>query len=227
MLIGTYYSFSRIGFAAVLIGSFLFSWRYRSTFFLWVPVSAILLMGVFLGNKEPVYTTKSLHPVAIRLSNHVGILRSLTIRELVLGIGVRSFVSYQSKRCRGTANPVLKKRYLCGKVRYRAGNLFITLLIEQGIFSLLIFCFPLFTTMKTIAIYAQKVHKEGQSLLWAIWCGLFAFILNLGSANLFNIFSMHLLFWGILGLGLGFVMKNGGQRGFYQLVNFDGNAEPL
>ena len=145
----------------------------------------------------PQHTLNALHNHTTHQSK---LLRDLEPERLLIGVGARS----------APIHLLNAQRTLYGEVKYMPilRSTPTTLLVEYGIFGLL--CFILMIT-RAITLILREGRRRKDHLLSAIGYGLFAASLLSMICDLWFPFSLSLLFWSLLGVGVGVALE--GQRG--------------
>jgi lipopolysaccharide/colanic/teichoic acid biosynthesis glycosyltransferase len=92
-------------------------------------------------------------------------------------------------------------------------NAYATLFFENGILGELTLLWMIITVLRALyRAHQQAVDDEIRCLLWATFCSMIGFLVSLLSFNAFANLTLQILFWGIVGIGLGMVTHLNGKR---------------
>jgi lipopolysaccharide/colanic/teichoic acid biosynthesis glycosyltransferase len=144
-------------------------------------------------------------------------LGSVPLRQLALGSGPKTLDP--------RAEPIPGVRPAL--VRLASGNTHLSLMLETGALGWL-------TMLGIIAVALRLIYRGARraadpyvrSLCWAIFSSGLGFLVSMSGFNAFYQISLQVLFWGLLGLGLGMVIQlTGGRRARFTVWRF-GDERP-
>ncbi|MGE0681332.1 MAG: sugar transferase [Candidatus Binatia bacterium] len=89
-------------------------------------------------------------------------------------------------------------------VEFSTQNMHLTLIQETGLLGWFSLLWIFAATLRTLYRGArQTIDSYQRSLLWAIFASLIGFLISMNALNTFFFLPLQLLFWGLVGLGLG------------------------
>ncbi len=134
-------------------------------------------------------------------------LSQMNTRQLLLGLGPRTLGQVKLGTDQFTSQVISDAN---GNVR---------LLLENGILGWLAMLWILARSM--VSLYrAQKTTEDPglRATLWAVMAGLIGFFVAMQSFDPFNNIAIQLLFWGLLGIGIGIVVRLGERPSDYRIA---------
>ncbi len=146
----------------------------------------------------PVYRS-----VAAKVSQEWRVLRTVPLRQLALGSGPKTLDP--------RAEPIPGVRP--DLVRLASGNTHLALVLETGILGWLTMLGIIAVALRLISRGARRATDPYvRSLCWAIFSSGLGFLVSMSGFHAFYQISLQVLFWGLLGLGMGLVIQLGGAR---------------
>lgn len=187
-----------------------------ATAYLWVHFST-MWAAVFLGVLTPFVYLSITHGLAdggfswlqLLCGDAIGTCRSLTqlpTQTLMLGIGPRTLGELAPP---GTA-PAIDVHALNGNVR---------LLVENGVLGWAAMLWILVTAV--VALYrAQRSTADAglRAVIWAVMAAVVGFGVAMQSFDPFDNIAIQILFWGLLGIGIGTVVRLGDRPSDYRIA---------
>jgi len=134
-------------------------------------------------------------------------LSQMTPRQLLLGLGPRTLGQVKLGTDQFTSQVISDAN---GNVR---------LLLENGLLGWLAMLWLLAQSMLSLYQAQRTTEDPGlRAILWAVMAGLFGFIVAMQSFDPFNNIAIQLLFWGLLGIGIGIVVRLGERPADYRIA---------
>ena len=160
----------------------------------------VLLFGSWDLAVDPAPSYES---VRAKVAQEWKVFRTVPIRQLVVGSGPKTLDPHP--------DPIPGVRR--DLVRLASGNTHLSLILETGLMGWL-------TMLGIIAIALRLIYQGARraadpyvrSLTWAIFSSGLGFLISMSGFHAFYQISLQVLFWGMLGLGLGMVIQLTGAR---------------
>ncbi|MFM7737604.1 MAG: sugar transferase [Alphaproteobacteria bacterium] len=134
-------------------------------------------------------------------------LSQATPRQLLFGLGPRTLGQVKLGSDQFTSQVITDAN---GNVR---------LLLENGVLGWLAMLWILVQSMSTLYRAQRSTEDPGlRAILWAVMAGLIGFFVAMQSFDPFNNIAIQLLFWGLLGIGIGIVVRLGERPSDYRIA---------
>ncbi len=209
-------TFTRGALFALAVGGVLFafrkSWRAGVCFVTMLVLA--LLVSLFLGGER--FTIAGVGADLARRSSEVRIVLSrMDLKEWLIGVGARN-LAFRKDLWPLPEGPHPK-----------IGSMHLHLLIEHGILGFAVFASLMMTALRHIwKIGARLEHQYRRDLLMGVCSSLLAAMVLMLAAPVLSVVSLQVLFWGLLGLGLGMaVHRDRGSYGVMVVWKFGREAE--
>jgi hypothetical protein len=182
-----------------------------------------LLTGVFvlpvllLGLWDQTAPVKAYEALRAKFGAEVRMVREAPARQVLVGSGP------QVQRSR----PPLEAAPAAGAAAPASANMHVALILERGVLGWLLMLWIIGAALSVIYQGARRMVEPYQrSLLWAIFASVLGFLISMNWFDAFLHLPLQILFWGLVGLGLGVVTHAGGRRSsFYTIWRF-GDERP-
>lgn len=134
-----------------------------------------------------------------------GVLAQLSPRDLLLGIGPRTLGQVKTG-----ANT---------KTVIEGSSAVVRLLIENGILGLAAMFWILGSAVATLRRAQRTIADPGlRAILWAVIAGVLGFSVAMFTFDPFDHIAIQILFWGLLGVGVGTVVRLGERPSDYRIA---------
>ncbi len=207
-LIGVLLTRSPVGLAALSVIVSLYAWWHFSPlwgslcFALLTPVAALAARHAFhvdLGWQEV------LCGPAAAVCNDLG---ALPLRELLLGIGPRTL---------GEISPTFSAQI--PEASLLASNTNIRLLLENGVLGWGAMLWVLFAAIGSLYRTQKAIGDPGlRTILWAVIYAMAGFFFAMWAFDPFDNIALQLLFWGLVGIGIGTEVRLSGRSADYRIA---------
>lgn len=156
--------------------------------------------------------TKALTTVRTKTSEVVRELTATPLQTLLIGSGIK------------TRQPKigLMNAPSSNEENVDFANMHWTLFRENGVLGWLLFLWIVGATLRTLRFGTRHAADPYQrTLLWAIFSSILGFLISMGGLDAFFYLPLQVLFWGLVGLGLGAVTHQVSKRSpFYVIWRF-------
>jgi len=187
-----------------------------ATAYLWVHFST-MWAAVFLGVLTPFVYLSIAHGIAGGTfswwqlvcgdaTNACQSLADLPTRTLLLGMGPRTLGELMPAGMTLTDGPL----HLNGNVR---------LIVENGVLGWAAMLWILLTAMTSLYAAQRRAADAGlRAVLWAVMAAVVGFVVAMQSFDPFDNIAIQILFWGLLGIGIGTVVRLGDRPSDYRIA---------
>ena len=193
-------------------------WRTHRRAAISVGVLYVTAVAALIGTGSAGYRPTSIQAdVALDVQRQIGVLDHVQPLRLVVGVGARALPAHAQKE------EDFRNARSGRHVRVPAtNNTWLTLLADHGVLGFLFF---VGFVVRGIALMwkatARVVDAGARSDLWATTAGLLGFCGLMWTADLFYRLPTLLIFWSVMGLGVGTaLMHQPGPRTYYRLVHY-------
>jgi len=174
----------------------------------------VLILGAWDESATPVRAYELLRT---KFTNEIRVLAVVPPHQLVLGAGPKTL------HPRPESAPIRQPN----GPESASGNMHLALVLETGILGWLLMLGIFWAVLRTFYRGARQARDPYQrSLLWAIFSSAIGFLISMSGFDVFFHIPLQVLFWGLVGLGLGIVTHVIGRRSpFYTIWRF-GDERP-
>ena len=136
----------------------------------------------------------------------------------LIGVGPRPFASRRAEEISiSTAAPQSQGKVqphpVKGEHRPKIQNMHLTLIIEYGIVGWSLTMWIIFSALRAMIQAYGKIKNEGlRSILWAVISSVVGFLISMNVMNTFHHLTLQVFFWSLIGIGLGIVVHQNGNR---------------
>jgi lipopolysaccharide/colanic/teichoic acid biosynthesis glycosyltransferase len=186
-----------------------------------------LLTGVFvvpvllLGMWDQPAPVRAYHALRVKFGEEIRLLTSAPVHKMLMGRGP------EVQRTR-VPEPAPKAAPAApAPSTPSSSNMHLALILERGILGWLLMLWIIAAALGVVYQGARRaVEPYQRSLLWAIFSSVLGFLISMNWFDVFLHLPLQILFWGLLGLGLGVVTHAMGRRSpFYTIWRF-GDERP-
>ena len=208
-LIGVLLTRSPVGLAALSLIAPLYAWWHFSPLWGAICFTALTPVAGLAVARHPGIT--DLGWAELLCGSGAAFCRSigdLPLKEILLGIGPRTLGEISPSLPLGIPESAL-----------RATNTNVHLLIENGVLGWLAMLWILFAGIGSLYRTQKAIPDPGlRTILWAVIYAMVGFFLAMWAFDPFDNIALQLLFWGLVGIGVGTEVRLGGRSADYRIA---------
>jgi lipopolysaccharide/colanic/teichoic acid biosynthesis glycosyltransferase len=194
------------------------------------PRAVPLTMALFLvpalvlgGIHEAAAPSRAVQFVTAKLSREMKVLASVPPARLLLGYGPKTLRQPAPETpAEGAGAGPAAAPATAELARAAAGNMHLAHILETGILGWLLMMWIFYATLRSTFRGARLASDPYlRSLVWAVFASVVGFLISMSGFDVFSHIPLQVLFWGLVGLGLGVCTHvNGRRTSFYTIWRF-------
>jgi lipopolysaccharide/colanic/teichoic acid biosynthesis glycosyltransferase len=204
--VGIFFTQTRVGLLALLVTGTAFLSRRLADALFFVTVCLfgfLFLMSLGGARFSPV---EAQGEVADWLRKNIQIIRTIPIKTWLIGGGAMTPYPLVTELGEQQTDPFDEEEN-------EIPNMHVTLALEHGIAGWFVIMWLILAAVRTMKqTHGRTKDQELKPILWAIISALLGFLISMNAMNVFHNLTLQILFWSLLGIGLGIVVHLNGYR---------------